>query len=157
MRIDNANGTQFRMNLPLTDVEHGSKERVVLLHQQEGTETILLAEDDETVRFLIAQFLSDLGYQVITAEDGVDAVVKFLAHRDSIRFMLLDVDMPLRNGKDAFDEISRVRPGVKVLFMSGSTPDILGDMSREAGRDIIMKPFSLQDLREKVLEILSSA
>lgn len=119
-----------------------------------GMETILLAEDDECVRILTAQILSGFGYRVITAEDGADAVRKFLAHQDAIRLLLFDVIMPHWNGTEAYDEINQVCPGVRALFMSGYPPDFLGDKVLKTGMEIIMKPFSPLDLKIKVRETL---
>lgn len=124
-------------------------------HQSSGgTETILLAEDDEAVRGITAKVLAGYGYGVITAVDGADAVEKFMAHQDVIRLLLFDVLMPRMNGKDACDKIRLVRPGVPVLFMSGYTADILGERALAAGRTIIMKPFSPLDLKIKVRDLL---
>ncbi len=155
VRSEPAKGTTFRIYLPLTDTAHTPEARVSPHPSSEGgTETILLAEDDEAVRSIAAKILSSFGYQVITAKDGADAVVKFMAHRDAVRLLLFDVLMPNMNGKDACDEIRRVCPEVRVLFMSGYTADILGEKALEMGTDIIMKPFSPLDLKIKVREML---
>jgi two-component system, cell cycle sensor histidine kinase and response regulator CckA len=90
-----------------------------------GTETILLAEDDELVRRLIGTLLKQQGYTVIEAVDGSDAVTKFIENRDKIQLLFMDLIMPKMNGKEAYDEIKRIWPGVKVIFASGYTPDVI--------------------------------
>ena len=155
VRSEPARGTTFRVFLPLSDARRAPEERGYQSPPRGGTETILLAEDDEVVRLLTARVLSEFGYHVITATDGEDAVGKFEAHRDSIQLLLLDLIMPYRNGKEAFDEIRRISPEVRGIFMTtGYSPDILEEMSFEAGTQIIMKPFSPMELKRKVREML---
>jgi DNA-binding NtrC family response regulator len=84
-----------------------------------GSETILLAEDDETVRDMALSLLESFGYKVITAVDGEDAVQKFRENRKRIRLLLFDVIMPKKNGLVAYDEIVEIKPGMKVIFASG--------------------------------------
>ena len=84
-----------------------------------GTETILLAEDDEVVREIAIEILEDFGYEVIVAVDGEDAVQKYLENRKRIQLLLFDLIMPKKTGKEAYDEIRKVEPDIKVIFTSG--------------------------------------
>lgn len=147
-------GTTFRVYLPLTSAEVDPGEQVTESASEGGTETILLAEDDDAVRNLTAWALTRFGYRVITATDGENAVTQFLAHRESIQLLLFDMIMPNRNGKEAFDEIRQLSPGVRVLFMSGYTADILDKTDLDVGLEFIAKPFSSADLKRKVRETL---
>jgi signal transduction histidine kinase len=147
-------GTTFRIYLPLTHEEHLSEEQASLPPPWEGAETILLAEDDEGVRSLTEQVLTGFGYRVISAVDGEDAVKKYLAHKDSIQMLLFDLIMPNRSGKEACCEIRKVCPGVRVLFMSGYTADIIKAKNLKGGAEIITKPFSPTELARKVRTIL---
>ena len=150
-------GTAFMVYLPLTDAVH-VMEDVFLPAPQGGAETILLAEDDEAVRLLTSKVLTKFGYSVITAIDGEDAVDKFQAHQDSIKLLLLDLIMPYRNGKEVYDEIRKICPETRSLFMSSYTAGILESilekMAFEEGTEIIKKPFSPVDLKRKVREKL---
>ncbi len=120
-----------------------------------GSETILVAEDEASVRNLLSTVLTEAGYDVVLAEDGQDAVEKFAARRDGVRLVLMDMIMPRKGGREAADEIRALRPDVKVLFSSGYSPDLVE--SRGAGREsieLLMKPVAPLDLLRKVREVL---
>jgi DNA-binding response OmpR family regulator len=120
-----------------------------------GTETILLAEDDEHLRKLSLIVLGQMGYTVITADNGEDAVAKFKQNKDRIQLLLFDIMMPKKSGRDAYDEIRKVMPTVPALFVSGYTPDMLREKSLiEEGAVMISKPMSPQALLKKVREVL---
>jgi signal transduction histidine kinase/DNA-binding response OmpR family regulator len=113
-------GTTFRVYLPLTrataietQIDSSRKQSA------RGAETILLAEDDESVRSMTQSLLENFGYTVICAVDGEDAVKKFRENRGQIRLVLFDVVMPKKNGIDAYDEIRATNPNIKVIFASG--------------------------------------
>ena len=108
-----------------------------------GSETILVAEDDVQVRGLTVEVLGSAGYIVIEAIDGVDAIEKFVEYGDTVELLLLDVVMPRKNGKEAYDEIKKMKPDVRVIFMSGYTGDVViskGIAEREYA--FIQKPLS---------------
>ena len=120
-----------------------------------GTETILVAEDDEVIRNLTSSILREFGYAVIVAKDGNDAVREFRENRDRIGLLLLDVIMPRKSGKDAYEEIRTLRPDIKVLFISGYSADMINKEGiLEEGSSFISKPVSPTDLLLKVREVL---
>jgi CheY-like chemotaxis protein len=120
-----------------------------------GRETVLVGEDEPVVRELLRSELSGSGYRVIAAVDGEDAVAKFLENREQIELLLLDVMMPRQSGKDAYEAIRKVRPGVKILFMSGYTSNIIGSGDTASGGiEVLNKPFSTNRLLRKVREVL---
>jgi CheY-like chemotaxis protein len=122
---------------------------------QKGTETVLLAEDNPVVRGLAKEILAISGYTVIEAENGEDAICAFEEHKDAVDLMVLDVVMPKKNGKEVFDEIKKVRPDIKVLFMSGYTGDVVLDKGVHGDEvNFISKPLAPQELLQKVREIL---
>ncbi|MBU5612996.1 PocR ligand-binding domain-containing protein [Geomonas azotofigens] len=150
-------GTTFRIYLPVEETarkgEGGQAEPVQPV--QGGSETILLAEDDAEVRELVVSILSRYGYEVIQAVDGQDVVERFVANRDRIAMILMDMIMPKKNGKEAYDEISSLQPGVKVLYSSGYTADFIQNRGvSEDGIELIMKPVQPMELLRKVREIL---
>ncbi|MGE5894045.1 MAG: response regulator [bacterium] len=118
--------------------------------------TVLLADDDPTVRSLTRTILEMSGYLVIEAEDGEDAVQKFMTHRDRIVLLVLDVVMPKKNGKETYAEIRKMNPGIKVLFISGYTYDIIRrDGIIEDGLSLVSKPFSSNELLSTVQSLVN--
>ncbi|NTW67174.1 MAG: DUF3365 domain-containing protein [Nitrospirae bacterium] len=148
-------GTSFHLYFPLIpkSAEDSSGRADVALSG--GTETILVAEDDEMIRILTRSVLMEFGYQVIEARDGDDAVRVFRENRDRVDLLLLDVIMPRKNGKAAYEEIREIRPGIKALFMSGYSADMVSNEGiLEKGISFISKPVSPTELLLKVREVL---
>jgi nitrogen-specific signal transduction histidine kinase len=150
------NGTTFRVYLPLTLAADWQES---LSPQEEtdlcGTETILLAEDDEEVRILSASILENAGYTVIIAVDGADAVSKFVETGVRVDLLLFDLIMPKMNGKEAFDKIRELTPGVKVIFSSGYAPeDIMQKVSITIGAHLISKPIMPKEFLRMVRSVL---
>jgi polar amino acid transport system substrate-binding protein len=120
-----------------------------------GSGTILLAEDDETLRELASSVLRESGYAVIEAADGEEAVRKFVARKEEIGLVILDVIMPKKSGKQAYDEIRAMRPAVRALFVSGYAPDIVREKGLlEGGAEILLKPFLPSELLRKADAVL---
>ncbi len=122
-----------------------------------GTETILVAEDDEMLRRLAETVLTEKGYRVILAADGEEAVRRFSEHADEVALVLLDVIMPRKDGKRACDEIRALRPGVPALFISGYTDDVIGERGIGSdGIELITKPVTPQALLSRIRAVLDS-
>ncbi|HEY6011025.1 MAG TPA: PAS domain S-box protein, partial [Nitrospirota bacterium] len=102
-------GTTFRVYLPLSSIGEGELRPEDFGPVEGGTETILVAEDDDDVRRLARVVLREYGYKLIEARDGEEAIHQFNEHRDSIDLLILDVVMPKRNGKDVLEEIQRIK------------------------------------------------
>jgi hypothetical protein len=148
-------GTEFKVYLPAGKLEVREEEPRRLENHVAGTETLLVAEDDAEVRSLTKMVLEELGYEVIEAGDGEDAVNKFMDNKDDIDMLLLDVIMPRMNGKEAYDEILKVAPNIKTLFLSGYTKDIINQKGiLEEGLNFISKPLSPTELSRKVRDVL---
>ncbi|MRR54106.1 MAG: PAS domain-containing sensor histidine kinase [Deltaproteobacteria bacterium] len=149
-------GTVVKIYLPLSgEASHPGKITEEAVTVRGGTETILFAEDDASVRTLTKIVLESSGYTVISAVDGEDAITKFMENRDNISLALLDMIMPRKNGREVSESILKVNPRMKVLFMSGYTMDII--KSRECTDnvfEIILKPFQPKGLLIKVREVL---
>jgi PAS domain S-box-containing protein len=112
-----------------------------------GEETILLAEDDASVRDLYRTVLERAGYRVIEALDGVDAVEKFIQSRTTIDLLLFDVVMPKMNGKEAFEAIRKLAPATKILYSSGYAREIKRGLPLIDGQDNhVPKPASPMEL-----------
>jgi len=118
-------GSTFKIYLPLSAPSQEQIETTTIISPQKGTETILLAEDDRQLRDLTKCYLERYGYSVIAAEDGENAITRFKEDNNKIHLAILDVIMPKKNGKEVYDEIIRIKPGIKVLFMSGYAKNVL--------------------------------
>jgi PAS domain S-box-containing protein len=149
-------GTTFQIYLPIVTMKPNTVWKTVdTATPEKGTETILVAEDDPAVRDIVETTLRNFNYHVISAEDGRDAVEKFTANRNSIRLVLMDVIMPGMNGKEAADGIRRIMPGMKILFTSGYTADIIRSRAElEQGEELILKPVNPLDLLRKIRQML---
>jgi two-component system cell cycle sensor histidine kinase/response regulator CckA len=148
-------GTTFKIYLPLMTTRLKETEKEVLPPPKGGTEAILVAEDDREVREFIKEVFTAAGYKVKEAVDGEDAVNVFAENKDEIQLLLFDVIMPKMNGKAAYEEINKIKPGIKALFMSGYTADIVGRKGAlEQGVNFISKPVIPDELLRKAREIL---
>jgi len=148
-------GTTFRIYLPLIESGQEPDEDVVPEQPKGGTETILVAEDESDVRSLVEAVLTKFGYQVILAVDGQDAIDKFAANIDKVKLVLMDVIMPEKSGKEAYDEIRRLRADARVLYSSGYTRDFIQSRGGlDDDTDLIMKPVQPMELLRKVREML---
>jgi CheY-like chemotaxis protein len=123
-----------------------------------GSETVLVAEDDPALRQVLRRLLERVGYTVIQAEDGLDAVTRFEAGRERIRLLLLDVIMPGQNGRQALDRIRAVAPAVPAIFLSGHTADLSDQREVDLrGERLLRKPVEPEDLLRAVREQLDRA
>lgn len=151
-------GTCFKIYLPVMEEEAEAVEAKTALDFEPiltGTETILLAEDESALREYAKDVLEHHGYKVITAENGEDAVEKYKTYSNSIDLLILDVIMPKKNGKEAYDEVKRQRPDMKALFMSGYTANIIHSKGvLDVGLELIAKPFTPSSLLKKVRGVL---
>ena len=120
-----------------------------------GSGTILLVEDEETVRLLGTRMLARLGYDVLTASDGREALEIYRNHEGRIELVLLDLTMPHMNGEETFRELRRMDPDVRILLSSGYTESDIA--SRFAGKGLagfIQKPYTPGQLGEQLRKIL---
>ena len=150
-------GTTFRIYLPLIPQPDAGEEPPALQEETPigGTETILLAEDDEDVRVLTKRLLTEFGYTVIEAVDGADAVNKFTENSADIDLILSDLIMPKMNGKEVVYEIRKIRPDIKVIFSSGYAPDTIRQkVALTDSGHLIAKPVSPRELLRKVRSVL---
>ena len=109
-----------------------------------ANKTILLADDDVSVRSFIKTLLEGAGYKVIEAYDGQDAVEKFVEYREEIHLLVLDIMMPRKSGKDAYDDISKLKPSIKALFVSGCADESV------TPTNILAKPFEARVLLSRL-------
>ncbi|HEX9716112.1 MAG TPA: PAS domain S-box protein [Desulfurivibrionaceae bacterium] len=151
-------GTLFKIYLPLSEDAAIAEQKVEsALTVKGGHETILVAEDDASVRKLMEIVLESFGYTVISAADGEEAIAKFMENKEHINLALLDMIMPKKNGKEVSEAIRKVSPRLKILFSSGYTMNIIKTTELTEGSfNFIQKPFLSKDLLAMVRGILDS-
>jgi len=148
-----------RGNVPVQGLsplsQDGKELRSAASPAYQGTETLLIAEDEELARMFMKRILENAGYKVIEAADGEEALEKFREKREDISLVLSDVIMPKKNGMQILEEVTRLKPGVKMMFSSGYAADLLNERGIfKEGIDLITKPFMKEDLLRKVREAL---
>ena len=151
-------GTTFTVYLPRTDetVPRGVRKKPKSKNLK-GTETILLVEDEPNVRHLACDELRRLGYTVLEAQNGVEALLMSSQHPNTIHLLVTDVVMPGMNGRDVAHQLTAIRPNTKVLYVSGYTDDVgvMKDIGL-AKATFLHKPFTPDILAGKVRELLDS-
>ncbi len=158
VRSELGRGTSFVIYLPLiARTADASRSTAGGRRPDGGTETILIAEDDDDLRTMMKNVLSGAGYRVIEARDGEDAVDAFRKHQDGVSLLLFDVIMPRKNGKQAYDAIRGLQSDVRCLFLSGYTADIINrtGIAEDEGA-FLQKPVSPAVLLKKVRDILDA-
>jgi CheY-like chemotaxis protein len=149
-------GTTFTVYVPVERPAPAETERMPAA-VLEGSETILVAEDEEPVRKLMKTVLEGFGYRVLTAADGEEAVRLFTENRGRIQLLILDVIMPRMNGREAYRAIEEMQPGIKALFMSGYAEDIISRKGIiEPGLNFVLKPVPPRELVRKAREVLDA-
>jgi two-component system cell cycle sensor histidine kinase/response regulator CckA len=152
-------GTEFCVYLPAARVlePDTSHEEAAPTPREPGQGTILLVEDDAAVRQFISSVLGDLGYQVLTAEDGEHAAEVSEAYEGPIDLLISDVVMPRMSGYELARQLSARRSGLRVLYLSGYSEDTFADWALKPLTRLLPKPFSPQQLGAKVQEMLGGA
>jgi len=153
-------GTTFTLLFPRADVrpeESPREDESLPASNWSGEGLVLVVDDEESVRTLMARMLESFQFRVIDAVDGREAVEQFAIHADAITAVLLDVTMPVMSGLEAFNHIRDLRPDVPVLFMSGYMPD--GELRNlhDGATDFLQKPFKLDEFQSKLQTLLSPA
>jgi two-component system, cell cycle sensor histidine kinase and response regulator CckA len=149
-------GTTFRILFPAVPDSADAGPPRVSATQWRGQGTVLVVEDEEGVREVVRRMLERLGFQVITAEDGIAALERLEAHQGAIAAVLLDLSMPRMTGQEALHEIRRLRPDVPMVLMSGYTEQevaskLLDSVGGATG--FLQKPFLPEDLTSVLREV----
>ena len=148
-------GTTFEIRLPAVDAKPDARAAAKEEPVRGGNETILLAEDDELVRMLAERTLKECGYRILAACNGEEAVGVFKENAGKINLAVLDVMMPIKGGKEAFEEMHKTHPGLKVIYMSGYSATVVHEsFVLHAGVPFLRKPFGPSSLARKVREVL---
>jgi signal transduction histidine kinase len=148
-------GTTFSVYLPASESAQTRSPDVIAQTSRDGHESILLVEDEESLRQLAARALRAHGFTVLLAADGTEALRLLETHRQPIDLLVTDVVMPNMDGRELADRLRARMPGLKVLFLSGYMDDAL--LRRgvfEANETLLQKPFTPSVLAQKVCEVL---
>jgi PAS domain S-box-containing protein len=148
-------GTTFKIYLPRVEEPLEELKEEAIKEIPQGSETVLIVEDEEVVRKLALRLLRKQGYKVLEASDGGKAFLLCEEYKEPIHLILTDVVMPGMGGRDLVERLKRIHPEARALYMSGYTDNvILHHGILEKGIDFIQKPFTLESLARKVREVL---
>ncbi|MBN1266488.1 MAG: PAS domain S-box protein [Anaerolineales bacterium] len=149
-------GTIFRVYLPrLQDGTSMQKDKMKATPNMRGNETILLVEDEPSILHVVLRMLENLGYAVMAAKTPTEAIRLASEHHGSIDLLITDVVMPEMNGRDLSKNLVNIHPGIKCLFMSGYTANVIAHHGAlDPDVEFIQKPFSNQALSTKVREVI---
>jgi PAS domain S-box-containing protein len=148
-------GTTFRIYLPASEKAIVKKKKTLPDDILKGTETVLLVDDEIKILDIGKEILEEMGYKVLTAQNGKEAVRIFKQNKDVIDLVILDMIMPEMGGGEAYDSIREEKPQVKALLSSGYSIDGEASEILERGCDgFIQKPFKMKELSMKIREIL---
>jgi two-component system cell cycle sensor histidine kinase/response regulator CckA len=162
VRSEPGEGTTFTILLPVPRDTHRperiSGHTTAIEFDTQGAGTILVADDEEGVRSLVASVLEDAGYTVELAADGGEAVERLRDLGDRVRLVLLDLTMPILGGAEAATELRRIQPHIPIVAMSGyGDIEVMQHFSQAGVDDFLPKPFSPDQLAEKVRQALAPA
>jgi CheY-like chemotaxis protein len=158
IRSEEGKGTTVEVSLPrylgdLVPVERGVADADAA--QTGNNEVVLVVEDEDVVRFLVVEVLTDLGYRALEATDG-PAALNILQTAQRIDLLITDIGLPRVNGRQVADAARVLRPGLKVLFMTGYAESAATSGFLEKGMEIITKPFTMDKLAVKIRETLEN-
>jgi PAS domain S-box-containing protein len=151
-------GSTFKVYLPMVEeeveqIEHPAE----FVPLPGGSETILMVEDSDSLRELNHELLQRMGYTVLVAEAGDEAIRIAEHHAETIDLLLTDVVMPRMNGRALAEALARSRPAIKVLYMSGYTDNVIVNQALlKPGVAFLQKPFTRELLARKVREVLAT-
>ncbi len=158
VRIDSSpgNGCTVRLLLPTADVARQTHERQQTPGEWRGSGTVLLADDEDVVLAVVEQMLRHMGFDVITARDGSEAVEIIRERENGIRLVVLDLIMPRMGGIEAFRWIRELQPGLPVVVSSGYNEENAEDLPEELASRFLKKPYEIAELRSMLRTILQN-
>ncbi len=153
---ENGQGTTFELFFPVSESVTEPAKESSRSQALSGSETILVVDDEEIVRDLTLEVLSAHGYNVLLAQDGLEAIHVYKAFEHTIDLVLLDMIMPRMGGKEAYEKLKEINPDIKVLFHSGHGSDhqVCKEL-RKSGLPYSRKPFKIDELVRKVRQVLN--
>jgi two-component system cell cycle sensor histidine kinase/response regulator CckA len=157
VRSEPGEGTSFRLYFPRAEDDVKTVEQPEDARSSRGTETLLLVEDEEQILNIGQHILEQQGYMVLAAQAPEEAIALAARHQGTIHLLITDVVMPGMDGKELKQRLAASRPGLKCLFMSGYTADVIVHHGvLDEGVAFLQKPFTSQMLAERVREVLKN-
>ncbi len=149
-------GTTLNIYLPASEKEVVKEKKPVDV-MLKGTGTVLIVDDEKMIVDAIKQMIQKLGYDVIIAYGGVEAIERFMENKDNINIVILDMIMPDKSGGQTFDKLKEIKPDIKVLLSSGySINGEAADILNRGCNGFIQKPFNVKELSKKIREIIDN-
>jgi CheY-like chemotaxis protein len=150
-------GTTFNIYLPVS-AKAVPEQKEIQEEILRGKETILIIDDEEAIVATTKEMLENLGYRVMTARSGTEAIEIYKAGRDEIDLVVLDMIMPEMNGGETFDHLKRINPDIKTILSSGYSIDGQAQAILDRGcLAFLQKPFTMHILSQKVRQVLDLA
>ncbi len=150
-------GSNFRILLPVsekTDSRH--PEKIIPLLERKNGNLVLLVEDEEMLRNMAKTMLTSLGFEVLTAKDGIEAVKIFQQHKDEVCVVVTDLSMPRMNGWETLSALRRIRPDISVVLSSGYDENrVINNDHSERPNVFLHKPYQLATLKEALLKAMN--
>jgi len=146
-------GTVFRLLIPCSRQKSTVQEESQII--MNGSERVLLVDDEEYNRALGAEILGSIGYQVLLASNGAEALTIYTEHQDSIDIIVLDMNMPVMDGKDTFLKLKEMNPDVKIIISSGyGEHEKIRDLKASGLKDVIIKPYRISEFSKLLRTVL---
>ncbi|MFC1553677.1 PAS domain S-box protein [candidate division KSB1 bacterium] len=150
---EEGSGTKFHLYLPKAQSESAFEEKR-MIDIPGGNETILVVDDEKTVRKLAESMLTTFGYKVLTAVDGQQALEKYQEQKDSIDAVILDLTMPIMSGEMLLRRMLDINPDVKVIISSGHSDEYTKEGILAEAKSQVGKPYKMKDLAQTVRSVL---
>jgi DNA-binding NtrC family response regulator len=152
-------GTTFDIYFPRVEEQHSLfQPREAKAYHAPVSTTVLVVEDDPTVRALVVDVLKADGYKVLSAEDAEQALIRAKSHDGPIHLVVTDIVMPHMSGSELAAELLRLRPDMRIIFTSGySDREIVRRMQSGTPANFVAKPFTPEELQRKVREVLKDS
>jgi len=148
-------GTTFQIYLPAGNGMAEPREAQSDENPRKGSETILLAEDHDGLRQSAQEMMEALGYRILLAANGMEAVRLFRENSDKVDLVILDVVMPGLSGPDAYSKMTSIRPDLRVVFTTGYTSEVMHLTSLiDRGAGFLQKPYGQRSIGLKIRDIL---
>jgi CheY-like chemotaxis protein len=155
---EKGHGSTFRVYFPISNGKIPAPPHKAVPSAATGTGgTVLLVEDEEMMRGMAETMLKRLGFKVLSAKDGVEALEVFHNHAEEIDVVLSDLTMPRMNGWETLDALRKIQPGLPVILASGHDKSKVLDAQRgELPQSFLHKPYQKEDLRVALTQVLGS-
>ncbi|MCX6558193.1 MAG: response regulator, partial [Candidatus Aminicenantes bacterium] len=152
-------GTVFSLYFPASEVQAVRPEQLDLDTETiaRGSETILVVEDEESLRELLTSILHEYGYQILIARDGMEALERYRRHRDDIHLVVTDMDLPKLNGAAVSRSILSDNPDVKIILISGFVePALKASILADGIREFVAKPYTMPHMLNIIRKVLDN-